>query len=307
MRCREMTDGDVVECLAIEPRHLGAELVGRERAIALWQELTRSRSFNSVVVENEQDGRVLAFGGSVFVTAEFAEAEMEAPRPYISSRIFASVGTERTAVYPQDELCNGHRQERLYVVILAGNQRDDLTDAQRDEARMLLAYRFVEAHVGYPLERVLMESVGEEQRLSTLSSGVWREVCAFREENRALLTLARESAFSATGSIAGAMFQYQAPVLGLHDTHKQLLGEALLGGTDAELAERMKISPAALKKRWKAVFDRIAETRPALLPAGDQEDAMDARGRQKRHHVVNYVRSHPEEIRPFRWHSTIPM
>ena len=103
------------------------------------------------------------------------------------------------------------------------------------------------------------------------------------------------------GSLAASLFQFREPVLGLSDTDKHLLAEALDGGTDGELAARINLSPSSIKKRWRSVFERIADVRPDLLPDADDKGWDEARGPQKRHHILAYVRSHPEELRPFRW------
>jgi len=73
------------------------------------------------------------------------------------------------------------------------------------------------------------------------------------------------------------------------------------GDTDHELAARMNLSFAAVKKRWASLFDRIAGIRPDLLPNAEHREGQESRGPQKRHRILAYVRSHPEEVRPFRW------
>jgi len=63
------------------------------------------------------------------------------------------------------------------------------------------------------------------------------------------------------------------------------------------------LSLTGVKKRWISVFERTIDVRPDLFPGLDRLylDGNDGqkRGRQKRHHVLTYVRSHPEELRPF--------
>ena len=53
-----------------------------------------------------------------------------------------------------------------------------------------------------------------------------------------------------------------------------------------------------MKKRWAAVFERVATARPDLLPELEYDSDRQTRGRQKRHHLLAYVRQHPEELRP---------
>ena len=74
---------------------------------------------------------------------------------------------------------------------------------------------------------------------------------------------------------------------------------ALSGKTDAELSVDLGLSLEATKKRWLSVFDRVDQFKREILR--ESESASDARGPQKRHRVVAYVRSHPEELRPYAW------
>jgi hypothetical protein len=54
------------------------------------------------------------------------------------------------------------------------------------------------------------------------------------------------------------------------------------------------VSLPAIKRRWENIFDRVGSIRPDLCPLGNG-----TRGIQKRQRVLSYVRSHPEELRPF--------
>jgi hypothetical protein len=116
--------------------------------------------------------------------------------------------------------------------------------------------------------------------------------------------MTHKDAFSVSGSVAASLFQYQEPILGLRDSEKHLLAEALTRRSDSDLAKRMHLSPETVKKRWQALFEKIADTHPELLPV-EGEDSSGSRGRQKRHRILAYVSSHPQELRPYRWYSAV--
>lgn len=103
------------------------------------------------------------------------------------------------------------------------------------------------------------------------------------------------------GSVVGPLFDYREPMLRLRYAEKQLLAEALKGGTDKELAASLNLSLPTVKKRWASLFDRVAEMCPVLLPNTETRESPESRGPQKRHRILAYVRAHPEELRPFRW------
>jgi hypothetical protein len=301
---REVREADLLECLAIEPRHLGDEIVGRECALAVWRELIRSRSFNSCVVESASlPGRILGFGASVFVKREFATREIEDPMPGLNSRIIASIANGATMVRPEADLYNTGTAVPLDVVTLYGNWAGGLSDEQVGKIQMAFPVSFIEAHTGYRLHRLFQENIGRAQCGYVESSGVWRITKRYGNCERALAVMTRKDAFTVSGSIGASLFQYQAPILGLRDGEKHLLTEALTRRSDEELAKGMNLSPATVKKRWQALFERVADKHPTLLPAEGDESAKVTRGPQKRHHILAYVRSHPQELRPYRWRS----
>lgn len=300
MNWREATENDLEACFEVEPRIRGDEIVGHDRALRIWKEWTRSLSFGSALLETP--ARIVAFGASVFVTPEFANQEFAAPRPCLNSRVLESACAGRSVVLPETSLSEPFVP--LDLVILSCNYLyDALTPEQIIQAEMMLPILFFEMHVGFRLNRILLETTHPRQYKAHGSSGVWRTVCTFPGHDRALIMLTKKEAFSTSGSVAAPLFTWQKPVLRLRDTDKQLLAEAINGETDAELAQKMNLSLATIKKRWAALFDRIADTHPNLLPDADTRDLNESRGPQKRHRILAWVRSHPEELRPYRWRS----
>jgi DNA-binding CsgD family transcriptional regulator len=304
MKKREVCEADLLECLNIEPQVWGDGIVGRERALAVWKQFTRSRSFNSAVIEAivKSVNRKIGFGTSIFVTPEFATRELEDPQPGLNNRLIASVVSGHSVVLPEANLTGNSAP--LDLVILTCNYLHQAMDPELTiQAEMTLPLAFAEAHVGYRLNRILVETVTERQYKIHVSAGVWRTVTKYPNSERALIVLTEKEAFATSGSIAAPLFQYREPTLHLRDTEKELLSAAMNGETDPELAATLNLSLPSVKKRWANLFDRIADVRPDLLPNDEKRGWHESRGPQKRHRVLAYVRSHPEELRPFRWHS----
>lgn len=92
-----------------------------------------------------------------------------------------------------------------------------------------------------------------------------------------------------------AMFYEYPPRLGLRGTHRELLAAALEGLTDEELSSRLSLSESAIKKRWSAVYEAVEGKIPGLS-ATPRDGAK--RGAERRRHLLNYLREHPEEFRP---------
>jgi hypothetical protein len=80
-------------CLEVQPAHLGDELTGPEIAHQVWREMLTDPAMVTAVFECEppiEGRRIVGFGAAVFVRAEFAEAELAVPRPYINARVIES-------------------------------------------------------------------------------------------------------------------------------------------------------------------------------------------------------------------------
>ena len=304
MTCREVCEKNLTACLAIEPRHLGDELVGRKQALASWSELIRTRSFNSIVVEDETERgrRPIAFGASAFVTAWFADEELNQPRPGLADRFIQSLSSPRPAVLSNKEAASASVSKPMDILMLCGSWlRQSLHPEQVRQVQMLLPFGFVECHTGYPLHRIFNETVARTQREFQFSSGVFELVKHYPCGERSLLMMNEASACSVSGSMAIKLYRYEAPILALRDTEKQLLSQALNGGDDTQIAARVHLAVASVKKRWQSVFDRFESAVPALLRDEGSGRELNHRGSQKRHHVLAYVRRHPEELRPYRW------
>jgi hypothetical protein len=73
-----------------------------------------------------------------------------------------------------------------------------------------------------------------------------------------------------------------------------------MGETSQDLAALLFISPWTVKKRWRAIYDRVADVDSELLPspvAGGL--GVTSRGAERRRHLLNYLQQHFEELRPF--------
>ena len=97
-------------------------------------------------------------------------------------------------------------------------------------------------------------------------------------------------------SFAARLFNYGEPSLWLGDTYQKMLSAALRGLTDEELCQALGAKLPTIKKQWATIFSHVAAVKPDLLP--DVNDDRRIRGRQKRHHLLAYLRHHPEALRP---------
>ena len=55
----------------------------------------------------------------------------------------------------------------------------------------------------------------------------------------------------------------------------------------------------AVKMRWRAIYDRVESIAPELFPRQTTDASESIRGMEKRRFIVEYVRNHLQELRPF--------
>ena len=115
-----------------------------------------------------------------------------------------------------------------------------------------------------------------------------------------LLGLTEEEAFTRCGCQISSLFAHSSPRFHFNHSEQELLRHALMGKTCEELAGSLFISPWTVKKRWHAIYERVADVDPELLgaPVANGLHAT-TRGAEHRRHLLHYLRQHPEELRPF--------
>jgi hypothetical protein len=303
MYWRPISEADLSKCLEIQLECLGDQIVGRATALRVWKGLLDDPAFKANVIESERPlagHKIVACGMGVFVTGAFADHEIRNPRPGLNSRIIAGIASGESVVLSRAQIAAGNAGKGIDFVNMYGTWRDGIMNAdQLAEAQALLGTSFVEHFAGYRFNRVLKEAIGHSRIALARATGTYRLVAEFQESESALAVVTRESVLAAPYSVAATLYRYQAPVLRLRPAEQKLLAAALVGKTDAELSAELELSIEAIKKRWMSIFDRIDEFKPEILSRSDADS--DGRGPQKRHRVVAYIRTHPEELRPFSW------
>jgi hypothetical protein len=303
MYWRPISEADLSSCLEIQAACLGDQIVGRSVALRVWKGFLHDAAFQANVIESERPlagHKIVACGMGVFVARAFADQEIRNPRPGLNSRIVAGVASGESVVLSRDQIAAGNAGEGVDFVNMYGTWREGIMNAdQLAEVHALLGTSFVEHFAGYRYNRVLKEAVGHSSIALARATGTYRLVAEFKDSGSALAVATRESVLTAPYSVAAALYRYQPPVLRLRPAEQSLLAAARAGKTDAELSATLGLSIEAIKKRWMSIFDRIDEFKPEILSRDGAES--DGRGPQKRHLVVAYIRTHPEELRPYSW------
>jgi hypothetical protein len=296
-------------CLEIRPYQMGQAQFSVSRVLQLWTQIIGAREACGHVAITRKVGasrEIVAAGIGVFVTNEFAAAELARPQPGLNARILASIDRNESVIPGYEYLARANAAARLQQVIMYCSVKDQLLAGDEDTSvRGLLARTYAELFLGYRVQRMLTEVHGDAD-LAALAGYPSIEVASRYEDyykerggkaGDSVLCAAVGENFKNDPSSAAVPIYLDQPVprFALSRGEKDLLKGALSGLDDTQLAQSLCRSEAALKRRWRQIFEKVANVDPALCP----DAGGSVRGPQRRHHVLHYLRKHPEELRPF--------
>jgi len=165
---------------------------------------------------------------------------------------------------------------------------------------------------GYHVKEFLADPVGEETSQWMLDAGarLRRDYSNYFRKHHlpkpessrrpCLVGLSKEEALAHPGCNIAGLFVYTAPRFHFSRSERVLLQHALMGETCEKVAASLFLSPWTVKKRWHAIYDRVADIDSELLPPPIAYGARpSSRGAERRRHLLNYLRQHLEELRPY--------
>jgi hypothetical protein len=299
--------------------------LGEETVLHLWTRLIATPATTcTAVIEADRPihgSRMVGFGLASFIAEDIAVDAIVRPRPWLNRRIMEAILAGRSPVLSPQELRRDNTLEGLNLLTLSGYIRPECEDDVELMRRisMLLATAFYEAHRGFRLRRILFEVTEQalRQRLHRVQIYRLREYpqAAPGGPRTGLVAIDEADAYEHEHSLFGMLFNYTLPRLRLSPAEQSLLAVAIHGLTDREIVERLGLSMEAVRSRWRTVLRKAAGKLHGQLPqggavSGDDPDEVPGegahgepgrRGPQQRHHLLDYLREHREELRPFDW------
>lgn len=103
---------------------------------------------------------------------------------------------------------------------------------------------------------------------------------------------------SCSGHAMSFIFDQSAPAVLVFRFQQLLLESALLDICDRDFALSQGVSDDAVKKRWRAIYDRVSAVEPQLT-------APSLGSTNQRRQLISYLRRHLEELRPYETLPTI--
>lgn len=256
------------------------------------------------------NGRVVGVGVSGFLTPGFFDAFLTRPRPYVAAAAYEAELRGEHALLAESELAEPSAAGALTLLVLHYGQSVWLDDP-RGMAILAMghaAFRFT--HEGYGIARVYQEAYGPQREFlraggfvlksdygaAVDASGPWPS-----EHRPYLMGLDREDPESALpGTTVSFLFQRRTPRFAFSPAEQRLLLHALLLESDSHIARELDLSLNTLKSTWRSIYDRVEREDAAMFDTDSAGvDDPTSRGREKRRRLVEYLRLHMEELRPY--------
>jgi hypothetical protein len=277
----------------------------------VWKGLLGLPSIWSMVVEDldaPEERRIVSYSLTAFVSESFANRIQAGEVPFLGTwvvRSFLDGGGEPITL---EEIAAAQTGDGLNAVTL----HSVCTLVPKGSSPPIpigehIARQNFDAMRGYRIRRTFREVYSPES-LRTYSTGGWRlrsdyrpyfgdEATEPRADRPFLLGMDRREAQAEPGARMATLFVDRLPRLELPRGYRELLGLALEGLSDQEIADRLCVSISTIKKRWMALYEHVEVRVPGLLPSAVWRFSG-GRGVERRRHLLGFVREHPEELRP---------
>ena len=320
VRHRPMRPEDVAECAEIVAAN---PVIGPRygRAIAdlphAWLRLLDCEAMRTNVFRmgNGFHAPICFVGVSLFVSDDFVRELKAPPGVWIGPELVKRILHRTSPILSDTQLREANSLGGLNLVVWEGCARSGFET--NNEVYRHVMNTFIEEHKGFLLKEVIgpqLESV--ERFLWTIESGglLWNMEAGRYEKSYKMnpkeiirkphfvgvvREMESERSKLCAGSWIGALFDYHPPQIGFSRGEQRLLLAALLGKTDAELADDLGTSISTVKNTWRSIYNRLASCQPEIFLDPSHTDAQHSdRGREKRRQLLAYLHQHPEELRP---------
>lgn len=302
--------GDLDTSFNFVRKRLGYEEKLRHEVLEFWRHLIQGGRCIAVVVEDRDQTkgeRVVAFRMSLFATDDFFLRAKTVDGPYLHRRVLEL--WRKKSKFMLGEADYSQNAVRGLNIVAVHWGWDTLRYAPEEVVKIkeYLSQSYQTEIAKVRTKEYMEEVYGDEERDRLLSFGL--VLCRdFRElpglggagEPRPYLlhaTLEIRNDPSRNQTVAGRIAALNEPRFRFSGAEQEVLKLAMDGLTDTEIAEEIKLSVAAIKKRWQGIFKRVLDHEADFFDAmGDEKDDGDAKPRRRT--LLRVLKQHPEELWP---------
>ena len=308
MRFRLVEPRDFPTCRSLLNPALRLSRRVLERLPTLWRALALFGTFSIVEdpIKPHPDS-IQGFGASAFVSDQFVDEFFAARRSYLDAALYERMIDGPSPVLSEAQVAEANSGAGLNLVVLNYGLRDhDLSNPSTQRVLQVGTTAFYTLHAGYGINTILNEVYSDAAAQYMKAGGFQLQDTAGPSarasgDGRAPLLFALRREWVQRGVIdpLSALFYPTPPQIGFSPSEQRVLVHALLNLSDADIAERLGLSLDGVKKTWRRIYDRVSRRLPYLI-ADEHKSAGAGRSTEKRRHVLDHLRAHPEEVRPIR-------
>ena len=307
MRFRLVEPRDFPTCRSLLNPALRLSRRVLDRLPTLWRALALFGTFSVVEdpVKPHPDS-VQGFGASAFVADHFVDEFLAARRNYLDAALYEHIIDGPSPVLSEAQVAEANSGEGLNLVVLNYGLRDhDVSNPSTQRVLQLGTTAFYTLHAGYKIKTILNEVFSDEAAQYMKAGGFHLQdtsaAAAVSANSRVpqLFALRREWVQRGVIDPLSALFYPSQPQIGFSRAEQRVLVHALLNRSDAEIADELGLSLDGVKKTWRRIYDRVSRQLPYLI-ADERKSGGAGRSTEKRRHVLDHLRAHPEEVRPVR-------
>lgn len=308
---RPLEERDLPACVDLLRGHLAYPASILPDLPGVWRRLLREDALVAVVAESGRVGgepaNILAFGITVFITEAWMASARNNEEPYLNVRTIRQELAASSPILRPSAIRRANSGTGLNVLHLHYAEAR-LSEELRAPVRSKIMLAFIEYMRGYRIKSMIQE-LWDEVPPEYIVNGpypVLKDYSAYFDQRgevppplgqRPFLgSLMREDILGNHGHIAAPVFVHTPPRLGFTRAEQRMLRQAVFGYTDVELARHLHLALSTIKNRWRALYDRLGHIAPELVVGA--APSSDVRGQEKRRRLIEYLRRHPEELRP---------
>jgi DNA-binding CsgD family transcriptional regulator len=274
--------------------------VPAERARLVLESALAQQRLHGAVILHLATGRLMGFGLSGFVRGADVNEQVQAGQSLVAHHLYAESQSERVYL---DSVNRGQaqRNDDLHLVVVTYQQETvDVQDPLAVEMAHAGHTAFRLMHEGYALQAVWQE--GSPSDAAWMCAGgflVKHQEAGTPAQPRWLFGTLREDVPTPwPNHTLSYVLHRRERRLGLSPAQCRVAELALWNLDDDEVAHQLAISPATVRRHWRAIFDRLDANEAFMIEAVRSATVEGRRGPERRRKVLNYLQSHLQEVRP---------
>jgi hypothetical protein len=279
-----------------------------EGIVGVWEDLLPAGRFT--ILEDpalRHPDAIQGFGLSAFVDDGFVDEFLAAGRNYLDAAFYERVLFGRSPILSTTEIGKANAADGLSLVVLTFGLRNyDVSQEQTQRVLQAGSTAFYATHAGYRLKCLVNEVFGGAAA-GYMEAGGFRLCVDGRRPGEAVQDLdcpylfAQRRDWIRQGAVhpLSFLFYTPAPRIGFSPAEQRVLVQALSNKADSEIAASLGVSLDAIKKTWRRIYERVSWQMPFLIAVGEGAGRLQRRSAEKRRHLLEYLRAHLEEVRPW--------